>query len=107
MSLAEDQHAVGEFGSDRADESFGVAVGPWAVGWDLHDLDAGVGEHGVKARGELAGAVANQKPELRRAVTEFGDQIASLLGGPGSVGVGGGVEDVDMPGVDLDQEEYV
>jgi hypothetical protein len=28
VSLTEDQHSVGEFGSEGADESFGEAVGP-------------------------------------------------------------------------------
>jgi transposase-like protein len=31
VSLTEDQHAVGEFGSEGADESFGEAVRSWAV----------------------------------------------------------------------------
>jgi hypothetical protein len=33
VPLAEDQHAVGEFGSHGADESFGEAVRPWTT-WE-------------------------------------------------------------------------
>jgi hypothetical protein len=34
VSLAEDQHAVGEFGSQGADEPFGETVGPlWVPNW--------------------------------------------------------------------------
>ena len=68
MTLAEDEHAVGQFSSDCSDESFGVAVGLRAASWDLDDVDARVGEDGVEGIGELAGSVADQEPELGRAV---------------------------------------
>ncbi len=96
MALSEDQHPVGQLCPDCADESFGVAVGLWASGRDIHNLDAGVGEDGVETCGELAGAVADEEPELGCALTEIGDQVACLFGGLGSVGVGRGGEDVDV-----------
>ncbi|WP_308441055.1 site-2 protease family protein [Planosporangium mesophilum] len=46
MSLAEDEHAVGDFGSGGEYEPFGVSVGPRAAWWDLADGDAGVGAGG-------------------------------------------------------------
>jgi len=107
VALSEDQHPVGEFCSHGADESFGVAVGLWAPGRDLQDRDAGVGDNGVEGCGELAGAVADEESELGCAITEIADQVAGLLSGPGSVGVGGGAEDVDVAGVDLDHEEHI
>ena len=55
MPFAEDQDAVGEFGSGGPDESFGEAVRPWTSRWDLHDVDARVGEDGVERGGELGG----------------------------------------------------
>ena len=58
--FAEDQDAVGEFGSGGADEAFGVAVRSGTSWWDLHGLDAGAGENGVERGGELAGAIADQ-----------------------------------------------
>ena len=37
VSLAEDQHAVGEFGADGQHEAFGEAVRPWAAwSWLQH-----------------------------------------------------------------------
>ena len=48
MSLAEDQYPVGEFGSEGSDESLGEAVRLRAAGWDLHDVDARVGEDHVE-----------------------------------------------------------
>jgi len=48
VSLAEDQHPVGELGCDGSDESFGEAVRPRTSRWDLHDVDAGIGEGHVE-----------------------------------------------------------
>jgi hypothetical protein len=48
VPLAEDQHAVGEFGSQGADESFGETVRPWATRTNLDHLDARMGEHSVE-----------------------------------------------------------
>jgi hypothetical protein len=48
VSLAEDQHTVGEFGSEGAYESFGEAVRSWAAWRNLDHGDAGVGEDGVE-----------------------------------------------------------
>src|SRR5215217_5122964 len=56
--FAEDEDAVGEFGSGGQDESFGEAVGSRTARWDLHCVDAGAGQDRVKGGGELAGAVA-------------------------------------------------
>ena len=96
MALSEDQHSVGQLGSDGPDEAFGVCVGLRAAGRDLDDLDSGVGEHGVEGGGELSGPIADQEPEVGRAGAEVGDEVAGLLGGPGAVGVGGGAKDVGV-----------
>jgi hypothetical protein len=39
VSPTEDQHSVGEFSSEGADESFGEAVRPWATRGNLDYLD--------------------------------------------------------------------
>jgi hypothetical protein len=48
VSLAEDQHAVGEFGSQGADEPFGESVRPRTPRWNPDRLDAHVGEDSVE-----------------------------------------------------------
>jgi hypothetical protein len=48
VALAEDQHAVGEFGSEGADEPFGEAVRPRAPRGNPDQLDAHVGQDGVE-----------------------------------------------------------
>jgi hypothetical protein len=57
--LAEDQHAVGDFGSDGQHEAFGEAVRPRAAGRDLDRLDTAVGQDRVERRGELTGPIAD------------------------------------------------
>jgi hypothetical protein len=94
--LVDDEQAVGDFASDGADESFGVAVGSWAPWRDLHDGDAGVGQDGVEGGGELSGPVTDQEPEAVGPVVEVHEHVTSLLGGPGSVGVRCGAEDMDV-----------
>jgi hypothetical protein len=47
-----------------------VAVGSRTPWWDLHDLDAGIGEDGVERGGELAGPVADEESEVVGPVVE-------------------------------------
>ena len=70
VPFTEDQDAVGEFGSDGQDESFGEAVRSRASRWDLHCVDPGTGQDGVERAGELAGSVAHEESEGRGAVVE-------------------------------------
>jgi hypothetical protein len=47
VSLAEDQHPVGDLGPGGEHESFRISVRPRASGWDLYGLDAGGGKDRV------------------------------------------------------------
>jgi hypothetical protein len=67
-----------------------------APGRDLHGLDAGAGLDRVQGCGELPGAVADQEPEVRRAVTEVHQEVTDLLDGPRPVRVRGDPEDVHI-----------
>jgi hypothetical protein len=107
VSFAEDQNAVGEFGSGGADESFGEAVRSGTAWWDLYGVDAGAGEDGVERRGELAGAVADKEPEGGGAVVEVHQQVARLLGGPGAGRVARRSKDVHGADANLEGEEHV
>src|SRR3979411_31795 len=62
VPLAEDQDAVGEFGSGREYESFGEAVRSRASRWDLHGVDACTGQGSVERR-ELTGPVADEESD--------------------------------------------
>jgi hypothetical protein len=63
VTLVVDQHPVGVFGADAADEPFGIAVRPRRPGWDLDDLHVLSGEHGVERAGKLRVSVPDQVPE--------------------------------------------
>jgi hypothetical protein len=89
MPLTEDQHAVGEFGSDGADEPFGETVRSGATGRNPDRLDAHIGQDGIERCCELAGSIADEETEFRDAVAEIHHQVADLLGGPSAVWVGG------------------
>src|ERR1700745_2018335 len=92
MPLAEDEHLVGDLGPGGEHEPFRVSVRAWAAGRDLHGLDAGIGQDGVKRRGELPGPVTDQEPEADGAITEIHREIADLLDSPGPVQVRGDTE---------------
>ena len=63
MSLAEDQHAVGDLGADGQHESLGEAVRPRAARRDLDHFDARIGQHGIERCRELSRSIANEEPE--------------------------------------------
>ncbi len=60
MPLADDQHPVCDFGPGGEHEPFRISVRAGAPGRDLHGLDTGIGQDGVKRCGELPGPVADQ-----------------------------------------------
>jgi len=73
----------------------------------LEDLDVDGGEHGVEGGGELAVAVADQEPEASVGVVEVHEQVAGLLGQPGSGRVRGDAQDVYPARGVFDDEERV
>ena len=71
MPFTEDQDAVGELGSG--------------------------GQDGVERPGELAGSVADEESKGGGAVVEVHQEVAGLLGGPGSSRMARRREDVHVP----------
>jgi hypothetical protein len=86
---------------------FGVAVRPRATRWDSYRRDADVSQDSVEGGGELAGPVADKKPELVDSITEIHHEVADLLGGPPAVRIGRRADDVDVAAADLQDEEHV
>ena len=64
VPLAQDQHAVGELGSDGEYEPFGVAVRPGAPRRDLDCREAHVRQYSVERGRELTYPIADEKPKL-------------------------------------------
>jgi hypothetical protein len=107
MWLAEDQHPVGDLCPGREYEPFRISVRGRASGRDFRCLDAGAGQGRIERFGELPGAVADQEPVARCAVTEVHQEIPDLLGCPRAVRVRGDPENVHVAGTRLDDEEAV
>jgi hypothetical protein len=104
VSLAEDRHAAGEFGSDCQHEALGEAVRSRATGRDLGHLDTCIRQHRVERRGELTGPIPDREPESVGALAEIHHQVAGLLSGPRSVGMAGHAQDVQILVVDLEDD---
>jgi hypothetical protein len=107
VALVDDQDAVEEFATNRADEAFGDRVDARCLHRRFDDLDVVGGEDGVEGGVELGVAVADKEPESSTGVLEVHEQVAGLLGEPGCRGVRGGAEDVHAAGGVLDDEEDV
>jgi hypothetical protein len=84
VSFPEDQHPVGDLGSDGQHEASGEAVRPRASRRDLDYLNTCIGQHRVERGRELSGPIADEEPEPGDMVAEVHDEVAGLLGGPGS-----------------------
>jgi hypothetical protein len=107
MSFPEDQHPVGEFGTDGQYEAFGEAVRARTPGRDFDYFDTGILQYGIERVGELSGAVADQKPEPADVVAELHHEVAGLLRGPEPVGMPGHAQDVQVAVADLEHEQDV
>jgi hypothetical protein len=107
VAVAENEHAVGQFGAQGADPAFRDGVGLWAAGRGFDHGDARVGQDRVEGVGELAGPVADQDIECRGALTQIHQEIARSLGGPRAVRVRGDPEQVHVTALQLDHEEHI
>jgi hypothetical protein len=105
MSLAEDQHPVGDLRPGCEREPFRISVRARAPGRDVHRLDTSAGQGRVKRRGELPGPITDQEPEVRGAITQIHKQVADLLDCPQPIGIGGYPEDVHVTAADLHDEQ--
>jgi hypothetical protein len=92
VSLAEDHHEVGEFGSEGAHEPFSETVRPRATRRNPDRLDTHIGQSGIEGCGELAGPVADEELKFSDAIAEVHHEVADLLRGPWAVRVGGHAE---------------
>jgi hypothetical protein len=102
-----DQEVVEAFAAQGADPAFRDRVRSWCPYRGADDADVGAGEHGVEGGGELGISVADQELESFGVVAEVGEQVAGLLGAPGSGGMGGDPGDVRAAGAVLDHYQEV
>jgi len=107
VPLAEDQHPVGDLGSDGQHEAFGEAVRAWTPRRDLDHLNSCVRQDRVERGRELSGPVADEESEPADVLAEVHQQVAGPLGGPGSVGMPGHAQHVQGAVADLEHEQHV
>jgi hypothetical protein len=107
VALVDDQNAVEELSVEAADEAFGDRVGARCPHRCLDDVDVDGGEDGVEGGEEIGVAVSDQEAEAPTGVIEVHEQVAGLLGEPGSGEVGGDADDVNPAGGVFDDEEDV
>ena len=107
VSLTEDQHPVGDFGTDGQHEALGEAVRPGTPRRDLHHLNARTGQDRVERCRELSGPITDEEPEPGGVFTDVHDEVAGLLGGPGPIGMPGDAKDMQVAVADLEHEQDV
>jgi hypothetical protein len=99
VSFVVDQHPVGAFGADAADEPLRITVRPGCARRDLDHGNAFGVEDGIEGSGERGIPVADQEAEGADLVTEVCQQVVGSLGGSRRGRVCGHAEQVDLPGV--------
>jgi len=102
-----DEEVVEAFPAQGADEAFRDRVRAGCSYRGADDADVGAGEHSIERGGELAVPVADQEPEPVGAIAEVHQQVAGLLGHPGTGRVGGDPGEVHVAATVLDHEEDV
>ena len=107
MPFVVDQDPVGALGSCCAYPSLGIAVRAWRPRRALYYPHALGSEDAVERTRELGVAVPDEEAERANPVFEVHEQVAGLLGGPGTVRVGGHAQDVHVPGRHFHHEQHI
>jgi hypothetical protein len=107
LALVEDQHPIQQLAAYGADPAFGDCVRAGRLHRGAQDADGLAGEHGIENGGELAVAIPDEEPEPSRAVAEVHQEVAGLLGDPGSGRVCGDAQQVHAASGVLDDEQNI
>jgi hypothetical protein len=79
-----DQQVVEAFAAQGADSAFGERVCSWCTYRGADGVDVRAGEGRVERGGELCIPVTDQEPEPADVLAQVHEQVAGLLGHPGS-----------------------
>jgi hypothetical protein len=96
VPFAEDQHLIGDLGAYGQHQAFGEAVRARTPRRDLDHRDARIGQDLVERCLELPDSITEEEPEPGGVFAEVHDEVADLLGGPGSVGLCGHAQHVQV-----------
>jgi hypothetical protein len=107
MSLVVDQHSVGAFLADAANEPLGITVRSRGPGRNLDHVDVFGGEYGIEGSGELGVPVTDQEAERGDPFAQIHQEVTGSLSGPGRGRMSGHAEDVDPAGAYFHDEQDV
>ncbi|MGO8870298.1 MAG: hypothetical protein ACLQPH_02655 [Acidimicrobiales bacterium] len=107
MTTADDQHPIEAFAPDSADEALGEGVGTRSTDGYADDPDALGAEDLIEGSRELGIPVTDQELDRSSTFCEFVGQVPGLLNDPGSGRVFRDARDVNLQGVELDEEQDV
>src|SRR6266536_5850352 len=108
VAPAEDPEPIETFAAGAADPALGVRPRLRRAHWRFDHADALGAEDLVELAGELAVAVADEKPrKADTVVVELHQQVARLLRHPAAVRIGRDPGEVDATGRELDEEQDV
>ena len=93
--------------ADGADPSLGGGVGVGCLHWCQEYLGTVRSEDLVEPAAELRVLITEHKAAPASLLLQYQEEVAGLLGDPGTVGVGGYAGQVDRLGVPLDEEQHL
>jgi hypothetical protein len=107
VTTADDQQPVEALGADGTDPPLRIGVGVRRL--DRRDEHLGTlgAEHLVEPATELRVAVAEHKAQPQSPIRCRQEQVAGLLGDPGTIGVGRHAGQVDPAGGQFDKEQHI
>ena len=107
VTTANDQQPVEALGADGTDPPLGIGVRVRRLDRRDEHLGALGAEHVVEPATELRVAVAEHKAPSLSSIRCRQEQVAGLLGDPGSIGVGRHAGQVDPAGGQFDEEQHI
>jgi len=102
-----DQEMVQALPAHGANPALGDGVGVRSLDRRANDLRTDRAPEVIEGPGALAVTVAEQEPDDGGLFIERDEEVAGLLGDPGTGGVGGDAGEMHTPVVKLDEEQHV
>jgi hypothetical protein len=107
VGSTDDQQPVQALGAHRPDPPLRVRVRLGRPNRRQQHLPTLRPEHVVEAAGELRVPITQQVPHPAPLLAEHQQQVAGLLGDPGTVGIGGHARQVDPSRLVFDEEQHI
>src|ERR687896_497005 len=107
VTARKDEEPVKALTPDRSHPALGERVCLRCSDRSLDDADPLGSKDAVEDGGKLGVAIVDEQAHGRRPVVQAEDEVASLLGDPGTIGCGRAVGEENASAGELDEEDYV